>query len=255
MNWSRQPYRAFTLLELSFVLVIIGILTMLLSAAIQPAKGLARSIQCRNNAQQLTKGWLLYSLDHDGRLLPNTAGALSYHESWLPGNVQLTLTDHTVRRGLLYPYVPTLDSYRCPSDLGRVEILGRSTRRAVSYGLNIYLGGSLTTASTEEWLGHPAATRDTELNQPSGTLVFICEDPEGHAGTQFVYYPVSRKKWITFPSDRHQQGSSLSFADGHVERWRWRWPKAGRWRMGMPLSVANDQDLRDLRRLQATIPD
>jgi prepilin-type processing-associated H-X9-DG protein len=27
------------------------------------------------------------------------------------------------------------------------------------------------------------------------------------------------------PSDRHFQGANLSFADGHVEHWKWRTPK------------------------------
>jgi len=27
------------------------------------------------------------------------------------------------------------------------------------------------------------------------------------------------------PSDRHSQGANLSFVDGHVEHWKWVYPK------------------------------
>ena len=31
--------------------------------------------------------------------------------------------------------------------------------------------------------------------------------------------------FVRVSADRHDQGANLSFADGHVERWRWRTPK------------------------------
>ena len=31
--------------------------------------------------------------------------------------------------------------------------------------------------------------------------------------------------WFDMPADRHNQAGCLSFADGHVERWRWKVPK------------------------------
>ena len=30
--------------------------------------------------------------------------------------------------------------------------------------------------------------------------------------------------WWDMPSNRHDQGANLSFADGHVERWAWKAP-------------------------------
>jgi len=32
--------------------------------------------------------------------------------------------------------------------------------------------------------------------------------------------------WFDMPADRHNRGACLSFADGHVERWRWKVPMA-----------------------------
>jgi prepilin-type processing-associated H-X9-DG protein len=31
-------------------------------------------------------------------------------------------------------------------------------------------------------------------------------------------------EWWDMPSNRHEQGADLSFADGHVEYWHWRAP-------------------------------
>ncbi len=31
--------------------------------------------------------------------------------------------------------------------------------------------------------------------------------------------------WWDMPANRHNQGSTFSFADGHVERWKWKVPK------------------------------
>ena len=40
-----------------------------------------------------------------------------------------------------------------------------------------------------------------------------------------VGIPGLAQVWYDMPSDRHNQGGDLSFADGHVERWRWKVPK------------------------------
>jgi hypothetical protein len=47
----------------------------------------------------------------------------------------------------------------------------------------------------------------------------------------------------------------LSFADGHVELWRWEWRKRFAMRVQYWFPAENEADLRDLRRLQgATVP-
>ena len=42
-------------------------------------------------------------------------------------------------------------------------------------------------------------------------------------------------RWWDPPANRHSQGGNLSFADGHVERWKWEAPKVFR-QMGRRLS-------------------
>ena len=56
--------------------------------------------------------------------------------------------------------------------------------------------------------------------------------------------------WLDLPADRHEQGVNLSFADGHVEHWRWRAPKHFR----TVFQHADDGgDRMDLRRLQECV--
>jgi prepilin-type processing-associated H-X9-DG protein len=57
-------------------------------------------------------------------------------------------------------------------------------------------------------------------------------------------------RWCDLPSDRHGQAGNLSFADGHVERWKWAAPKLFR-QIGQPPSSA--ADMKDFRRIQAAV--
>jgi prepilin-type processing-associated H-X9-DG protein len=51
------------------------------------------------------------------------------------------------------------------------------------------------------------------------------------------------------PADRHNQGAVLSFADGHVERWRWRAA------MTFPrlFAAVTPQQLPDFKRIQSAM--
>ena len=52
--------------------------------------------------------------------------------------------------------------------------------------------------------------------------------------------------WWDMPSDRHNQAANLSFADGHVEHWKWVVPKIFyEWIQSVP-----PQEMPDYQRLQ-----
>jgi prepilin-type processing-associated H-X9-DG protein len=56
--------------------------------------------------------------------------------------------------------------------------------------------------------------------------------------------------WLDLAADRHNRGANLSFADGHVEHWRW---KAAKIFEGVWWPAYSEDDLTDLRRLQQCI--
>ncbi len=56
--------------------------------------------------------------------------------------------------------------------------------------------------------------------------------------------------WWDVPANRHQQGGNLSFADGHVERWKWKGLLLVTVPRGSEQPVANDE-WDDYNRVQA----
>src|SRR5690349_5222431 len=87
---NRRHSPAFTLLEMLFVIAVIGILISLLLPAIQAARETARRHSCANNLSQLAIAIQNYAAGH-GVLPPGTIDAsgpvssrpVGYHMSWL----------------------------------------------------------------------------------------------------------------------------------------------------------------------------
>src|SRR5688572_10912184 len=120
--------RGFTLLELTAVVAIITILVSLLSAALNQTKMKAFRISCLDNLKQLQFAWDFYIDDNDGSLPLNqtiekagakTNGALA--NSWVFGNPREDRTSENIRRGTLFPYIKSVEAYRCPMDDSTVD--------------------------------------------------------------------------------------------------------------------------------------
>jgi len=75
---------------------------------------------------------------------------------------------------------------------------------------------------------------------------------DGGFFTRWSGFPDGDQTWNDYPTDRHNQGATIVFADGHVERWKWRSIKKAR---ALFTPAANSLDLQELRRLQAALPD
>jgi prepilin-type processing-associated H-X9-DG protein len=84
--------------------------------------------------------------------------------------------------------------------------------------------------------------------------VFIDTDADEILDSTFGVIPVGsyfQNWWLDVPASRHNTTScNLTFADGHVETWKWKVPKGGRL-VGSP-AISSD-DLDDLRRIQDCI--
>jgi prepilin-type processing-associated H-X9-DG protein len=141
--------------------------------------------------------------------------------------------------------------FRCPSDDARVrnpEGGELDLDRTRSYAMNGNFGG-------REQETQQVFRREQVVFNPSAVFVFIDEDERSIDDGHFLVWPSPDNRWVNMPADRHRRGATLSFADGHVELWRWEWRKQFSMRVQYWFPAENEADLRDLRRLQAaTVP-
>jgi prepilin-type N-terminal cleavage/methylation domain-containing protein/prepilin-type processing-associated H-X9-DG protein len=250
-------FSAFTLIELLVVIAIIAILAALLLPALSNAKGKGQAVRCLSNFKQLEYSWQMYADDHNGTMPPNFVnGSLSLPTdsrsrpgSWVVGNAHLDTSPTNITSGVLFPYNPALGIYRCPTDTSSFDGFPELPRLR-SYQLDAFLNGDFANLDSPVY---PIKIRINALLRPVSIFTFLdaCEWTIDD-GTFFVR-PDHDPSYASYPTDRHNQGATIAFADGHAERWPWRFPKRNRDPFRVP--VSNQLDLQDVRRLQAAIPD
>jgi prepilin-type N-terminal cleavage/methylation domain-containing protein/prepilin-type processing-associated H-X9-DG protein len=223
---QREP--AFTLIELLVVIAIIAILAAMLLPALSRTKGKAQSIGCMNNEKQLQLAWQMYHEENNDRLVPNELidDNRLLPGSWVVGNARTDTSVSNIQTGVLFPYLRSTEVYRCPGDKSTVNDKRGGLPRTRHYSMSCYMNGKsqVTLLVTPpkypyDWVVHKAT--QITCPPPAQTFVFIHEADFSVAfGGGWFYLPL-RWTWTNFPAN-HENGHNLSFADGHVEHWRWR---------------------------------
>jgi prepilin-type N-terminal cleavage/methylation domain-containing protein/prepilin-type processing-associated H-X9-DG protein len=249
---------AFTLIELLVVISIIAILAAMLLPVLAKIKARGQSISCLNNLAQLQKAWFMYIQDSNDALPPDfqVSGGLgailaaSGPGSWVVGNTQSDTNTDNLISGVLFKYVGDAGVYRCPSDKSTVAghpNLLRTRSFSMDWCLNVW--GTLNPGDEPQ-----DKTKYSQLISPSPVdiFVFIDENEQSIGAGAFAVPPewAPQNKWLSQPSDRHNQGCNLSFADGHAKARRWKAPKRFK---NIYQLVTGSNDQKDLSWLEAAI--
>ena len=265
---TRRP-RGLSLVELLVVISVIAVLMALLHPILFRAREKGREVVCLNNLKQLQICAKLYSADNDDYLLPNRsvyaydgnslqpAQGFSRDMTWCAGLAPFDTTTENIKHGLLFQYNRSTDIYRCPSDKSFVRTTdGKllSMRRTRSYNLCQSINGLPYPRKTDVL---PSFAKESAINDPiPARLIFfvgVHEDSiyDSHFGIPPKGWPGNDEPhWWDLPTDRHSQGGCFSFADGHVERWKWQTPKE----FVEPFQpVREDGEIEDYRRVQRAV--
>jgi prepilin-type N-terminal cleavage/methylation domain-containing protein/prepilin-type processing-associated H-X9-DG protein len=227
--------RAFTLVELLTVIAIIGVLLGILLPVLASAKQSGRATACLNNHRQLIVGWSQYNSDHEDLLPWNVDdGDNEPFTNWVAGTVR-NATDATnsallvdSNRSLLGFYLKEPKIFKCPSD---PSVFVRSV--SMNNRMNpvrfkkppLVLGGWGTNFAVYR--------RQSDIRSPDRIFVIIDERHDsinegnfavdlsntGNLSGDGIRVPYW---WLDTPASYHRNGVTLSFADSHVETYRWK---------------------------------
>jgi len=221
--------KAFTLVELLIVIAVIAILMAILMPALVKVREQGKRAVCLNNLRQLTVAWILYAHENDDKIVngaagfSNVAGAPFYHggerawvgQCWHPNYAQGQQLPASQQRaeimnGALWPYCKDVDAYRCPTG-----VPGELLTYAIMFSMNAVC------YDVVKDVPNAFIKKRSEIYKPGPQhrLVFIDEGwitPDAFA----VHY--DKEQWWDDPPVRHGDGVTVSFADGHMEHWKWK---------------------------------
>lgn len=230
----RADRLGFTLIELLVVIAIIAILASLLLPALSRAKQQAQGTQCMSNLKQLTLGWTMYSGDNKDYLCVNgdenfepTILNLSQNPQWCPGREDelAGCTNLFIKAGLIYPYVQTVNIYKCPSD--NTDVLNNGVQTSTPKTRSISMNGWVSPAQPSiQDLGPTNGCtlyhKGTDLNLPGASRIWLLMDENPWSiNDAFMVINPEDTTWVDHPASYHNHANGISFCDGHAEIHKW----------------------------------
>ncbi|MCP4452197.1 MAG: DUF1559 domain-containing protein [Planctomycetes bacterium] len=210
--------RGFTLIELLLVIAIIAVLMGILMPALSRARESAKRTVCSNNLRGLTLAWTMYAGDNEDRVVRTRAeqDKAAPDQGWV-GWQYLDDTKEeqleNIKRGLLFKYNNNTKAYRCPIAPAYEGLRTYGVTCAWNNGFN------RERASVYGAQKNQILMRLSTVKQPALRMVFA--DAVGSDQDAMYTVQYNLPQWRNTPNWRHGGGCNFSFADGHVEFWRW----------------------------------
>ena len=235
--------RGFTLIELLVVIAIIAILMAILMPALNRAREQGKRAACLSNVKQLTLAWILYADDNDGKMASGNTSLGGHNKDgacwvyWPGRNVSEEERIEGIKRGLLFPYCPNLNLYKCPTGV-RGEV--------VTYAIVDAMNGHDAIPGAD---GQILKSR-VQIRRPGQRAVFV---DEGQLSPSSWTVNYDREQWWDGITVRHGDGTNFSFADGHSEYWKWKDPRTIKFARGEISGQSSVPDNLDLYRVQKAV--
>jgi prepilin-type N-terminal cleavage/methylation domain-containing protein/prepilin-type processing-associated H-X9-DG protein len=255
---------AFTLIELLVVIAVIAVLLAILFPMLNRAREAGRRAKCMGNLHQMQVAWQLYADEHNGSIVNGMAwnpasppGRANDGKPWfidrddreICGVPPKTYTqaEALMRTGALAPYLGNLRVCLCPSRY-RPPLAWSAGEWLGSYNIVV----TMNCIPPADWVDGDRKIRarydigrtvvyvrkTSELFDPgpSSRMVFLDQGAKGYElGRMYAYMDGFGPSFYFFTplAVHHSDGTTMSFADGHSEYWKWRDPLTltwGHWR-------------------------
>jgi len=216
-----RTHKAFTLIELLVVIAIIAILMAVLMPALKRAREGGKRASCLSNVKQLTLAWNMYADENDDKLVNGATGYSNYTGGdWATHAGELAWIDkydrnnwdiqmQGIKGGALWPYLRNEKIYACPT--GR---RGQALTYSIMFSMN-----AVNHTEVHGVVGAHVKKRNEIKPAPVLRTVFI---DEGYMTPDAYAVNYARELWWDNPPVRHGDGTTVSFADGHADHWKWR---------------------------------
>ena len=205
------------------VIAIIAVLMAILIPALHRAREQGRRAVCLSNLKQLTMAWIMYADDNDDVLVNGAIGYSDQDTGWGKHKGEIAWVDalrtgwqnleeqeDAIRAGALWPYIKDVKMYKCPT--GRKE-------EALTYAIMFSMNAVNHTPTQGVRGAH--IKRKSEIYNPAPALRLVFID-EGWMTPDAFAVEYNSENWWDDPPVRHGDGTTLSFADGHSDHWKWK---------------------------------
>jgi len=274
--------KGFTLIELLVVVAVIALLLVILMPALRAAKEQGKRATCLSNLKQLQLTWSMYADENDDKIVngeaygggdgmaPIPTSGIHAGEQWWTGddvgdfwagvNLSQVLQERAIRAGALFPYCKNVKLYRCPTGVrGEMRTYTitdaiNGLRRDGTYSGNV----GAKNGRTVLWV-----KKRTEISVPGPAFRIVFLD-EGRITPDSYAAHYLNERWWDPPFVRHANGTNVSFADGHVDYWKYEGKKTletgklaavpGRTATDLhQMQPVSEDDFQDLYRMQKAV--